>query len=103
MQYYKHHVFFCINQRTDGRACCQDHNALAMRDYMKMRIKQESLSGKGGVRVNQAGCLDRREHGPVMVIYPEGTWYTYMDEEDIDDVINQHIKGGQPVSRLLID
>ena len=103
MQYYKHHVFFCINQRTDGRACCQDHNALAMRDYMKMRIKQESLSGKGGVRVNQAGCLDRCEHGPVMVIYPEGTWYTYMDEEDIDDVINQHIKGGQPVSRLLID
>lgn len=103
MQYYKHHVFFCINKRTDGRACCQDHNALAMRDYMKMRIKQESLSGKGGVRVNQAGCLDRCEHGPVMVIYPEGTWYTYMDEEDIDDVINQHIKGGQPVSRLLID
>lgn len=103
MQYYKYHVFFCINQRTDGRACCQDHNAIAMRDYMKKRIKEESLSGEGGVRVNQAGCLDRCELGPVMVIYPEGTWYNYLDEEDIDDVINQHIKGGQQVTRLLID
>jgi (2Fe-2S) ferredoxin len=74
-----------------------------MRDYMKKRIKQESLSGAGGVRVNQAGCLDRCELGPVIVVYPEGVWYTYLDEEDIDDIIEQHIKQGQPVKRLLID
>ena len=103
MQFYNHHVFFCINHRTDGRACCQDHNASSMRDYMKKRIKEESLSGAGGVRVNQAGCLDRCELGPVIVVYPEGVWYTYLDEEDIDDIIEQHIKQGQPVKRLLID
>ena len=103
MQYYKHHVFFCINQRTDGRPCCQNHDASGMRDYMKQRIKQEDLTGMGGIRVNQAGCLDRCELGPVMVVYPEGTWYTYLDEEDIDEVIEQHLKGGKPVKRLMLD
>ena len=103
MQYYKHHVFFCINQRLDGRPCCQNHDAGRMRDYMKKRVKQENLAGMGGVRVNQAGCLDRCELGPVMVIYPDGTWYTYLDEEDIDDIIDQHLKGGKPVKRLMLD
>ena len=103
MQYYKYHVFFCVNQRTDGRPCCQDHAASDMRDYMKKRIKEENMAGKGGIRVNQAGCLDRCELGPVMVIYPEGTWYTYMDKEDIDEILDQHIKSGRPVQRLLLD
>ena len=103
MSFYQHHVFFCTNQRNDGRQSCNDCGAQKLRDYAKQRCKELGLAGEDGVRINAAGCLDRCEHGPVMVIYPEGTWYTYMDEEDIDDVINQHIKGGQPVSRLLID
>jgi len=103
MQYYKYHVFFCVNQRTDGRPCCQDHNAAAMRDHMKRRIKQAGLTGKGGIRVNQAGCMDRCDLGPVMVVYPEGVWYTYLDEEDIDEIIDQHLTGNEPVRRLMLD
>ena len=100
MSYYKHHVFFCTNQREDGSACCADHNARAMRDYAKKCIKAHGLSGKGGIRVNMAGCLDRCSEGPVMVIYPEGTWYTYVDRDDIDEIIEQHLLAGQPVARL---
>ncbi|MDT8404971.1 (2Fe-2S) ferredoxin domain-containing protein [Sulfuriflexus sp.] len=102
MSYYRYHVFFCTNQRTDGRECCQDNNAQAMRDYAKARCKELGLSGKGGVRINSAGCLDRCGEGPVIVIYPEETWYTYVDKEDIDEIISKHLKEGEIVTRLQI-
>jgi (2Fe-2S) ferredoxin len=101
MSYYKHHVFFCTNQR-EGKACCQDHNAQALRDYAKDKVKALGLAGPGGVRVNSAGCLDRCAEGPVIVIYPQETWYTYVDREDIDDIIEQHLQHGRVVERLKI-
>ena len=61
MQYYKYHIFFCVNQRTDGRPCCQDRNAASMRDYMKKRVKQENLAGSGAVRVNPQFHVDASE------------------------------------------
>jgi len=60
------------------------------------------LSGKGKVRVNTSGCLDRCEEGPACVVYPEGTWYTYIDEQDIDEIIESHLVKGQVVERLLL-
>ena len=73
-----------------------------MRDYAKARIKALGLSGPGKVRVNTAGCLDRCTEGPVLVIYPEGTWYTYVDKEDIDAIIDEHLLAGRVVERLKI-
>ncbi|RCX33386.1 (2Fe-2S) ferredoxin domain-containing protein [Thioalbus denitrificans] len=102
MSYYRHHVFFCTNQRTDGRACCQDHNAKALRDHAKQRIKALGLAGPGGVRINTAGCLDRCAEGPVAVVYPEGVWYTFVDREDIDEIIDRHLVAGRVVERLKI-
>lgn len=102
MSYYRHHVFFCTNHRTDGRECCQNCDAQRLRDYAKQRSKELQLAGKGGVRINNAGCLDRCDEGPVIVIYPEETWYTYMDEEDIDEIFNEHIQKGHIVERLLL-
>ncbi len=102
MSYYQRHIFFCCNQRTDGRECCADKNSVAMRDYCKRRVKELGLAGPGGVRVNQAGCLDRCELGPTAVVYPEGVWYSYVDEQDIDEIIDQHLMQGHPVERLRI-
>ncbi|MBN4050589.1 (2Fe-2S) ferredoxin domain-containing protein [Gammaproteobacteria bacterium AH-315-M22] len=102
MSFYTHHVFFCTNQRKDGRACCQDHNADEVRDYAKKRIKELGLSGQGRVRINKAGCLDRCDSGPVMVIYPGETWYTFVDNEDVDEIIDEHLLNGRPVARLQI-
>lgn len=100
--YYRYHVFFCINQRNDGRVCCADKGAAALRDYAKRRVKELGLAGRGGVRINQAGCLDRCEEGPVIVIYPQGVWYTYVDEEDVDEIIEEHLRHGRVVERLVI-
>jgi (2Fe-2S) ferredoxin len=73
-----------------------------MRDYAKERVKALGLAGKGQVRVSNAGCLDRCEEGPCVVIYPEATWYTYVDREDIDEIISEHLQKGRVVERLKI-
>ena len=68
----------------------------------KKRIKELKMSGEGKVRINSSGCLDRCEQGPCIVVYPEGTWYTYVDKEDIDEIIDEHLVKGRVVERLRI-
>ena len=100
--YYQHHVFFCTNERTDGRKCCQHRGAEGARDHAKDKIKKLNLSGEGKIRINNAGCLDRCDQGPVMVIYPDNVWYTYVDKDDIDEIIEEHLQHGRVVERLKI-
>jgi len=97
---FKHHVFFCLNQRSSGEDCCDRHNAFALFEYAKNRVKELRLNGPGKIRVNKAGCLDRCADGPVMVIYPEGIWYTFIDTEDVEEIIQSHLIQGRPVERL---
>jgi len=73
-----------------------------MRGYAKDKIKALNLSGKGKIRVNSAGCMDRCEEGPVLVVYPDGVWYTYVDQHDIDEIIEEHLLHGRVVARLKI-
>ncbi len=100
--YFKYHVFVCQNRREDGRRCCAAFDSEAMRDYAKNRLRELGHHGPGKVRINQAGCLDRCEEGPVMVVYPEETWYTYVDEEDVDEIIEEHLLNNRVVPRLQI-
>jgi len=103
MGYYNKHVFFCVNQRTNGKKCCGDADAAAMRLYAKERIAALDLAGKGKVRVNSAGCLGHCLQGPTIVIYPEGVWYTYKNREDIDAIIDEHLVKNRIVQHLLMD
>ncbi|HIE55756.1 MAG TPA: (2Fe-2S) ferredoxin domain-containing protein, partial [Chromatiaceae bacterium] len=70
--------------------------------YLKRRCKELGLHGKGQIRVNNAGCLDRCQEGPVLVIYPEETWYTWVDREDLEEIITRHLLHGEVVERLRI-
>ena len=102
MSYYQRHVFFCLNQRVNGEACCADTNAREGFDHCKSLIKKSGMAGPGGVRINKSGCLDRCAGGPVAVVYPEGTWYTFVDNSDIDEIVSSHLQGGQVVERLVL-
>lgn len=103
MSYYQYHVFFCTNQREDGETCCANFDAQAMRDYAKKRSKELGLHKDGKARINSAGCLNRCTEGPVVVVYPEAIWYTWVDKEDIDEIIESHLQNGKPVERLMLD
>ena len=100
MSHFKHHVFFCCNQREPGETCCNAFGATAMQTYAKDRIAQLKMKGPGKVRINKAGCLDRCDQGPVMVIYPEAVWYTYVDKDDVEEIIQEHLINGRIVERL---
>ena len=102
MTHFKRHVFFCTNQRANGEACCQNHGANDMRAYAKEQMKKLLPKEQGRMRINSAGCLDRCELGPVLVVYPEAVWYTYVDKEDIDEIISEHLLHGRAVERLKI-
>lgn len=101
--YYQRHIFFCLNERSNGEDSCARHNAQAGFERCKAQVKAAGLAGAGQVRVNKAGCLDRCAGGPVAVVYPEGTWYTFVDTSDIYDIVESHLKNGQVVERLLLD
>lgn len=99
--YYARHIFFCLNERKNGEACCAQHQAQEGFDRCKQQVKAAGLSGPGQVRVNKAGCLDRCAAGPVAVVYPEAVWYTFVDNDDIDEIVESHLKNGKIVERLL--
>lgn len=103
MSYFDKHVFFCLNQRDNGKDCCANHGAADLQAYAKDRVKALGLAGEGRVRINKAGCLDRCDFGPVLVVYPEAIWYTAVDRNDIDEIIDEHLTHGRPVKRLMID
>lgn len=99
--YYERHIFFCLNERKNGEECCAQHHAQEAYDHCKGLVKAAGLAGPGQVRVNKAGCLDRCAGGPIAVVYPEAVWYTYVDLQDIDDIVESHLKNGKVVERLL--
>ncbi len=99
--YYRQHVFCCTNVRPDGhiRGSCGRRESERLRNYLKARVRERGL---GSVRINSAGCLDRCALGPVMVIYPEGVWYTYRTNADVGEILQTHLIDGQWVQRLLL-
>lgn len=99
--YYERHIFFCLNQREGGEDCCARHQAQAAFDHCKSQVKALGLAGPGKVRVNKAGCLDRCAAGPVAVVYPEAVWYSFVDQNDIDEIVTSHLRDGVVVQRLL--
>lgn len=100
--FYRTHVFCCTNERPEGhpRGCCKRKGSERLRNYMKARAKELGLKD---VRINAAGCLDRCELGPSMVIYPEGVWYTVRTPQDVDEILRVHVIGGGRVPRLMMD
>ena len=98
---YKYHIFCCVNQRPENakRECCQKKGSVELRNYFKNKILELDIKK---VRVNQSGCLDKCELGPVVVIYPEGVWYKCQTKDDVDLIIQSHILNGKVVRNLLI-
>jgi (2Fe-2S) ferredoxin len=103
MSIFEKHVFVCVNERPEGhpRGCCAAKNSSEVRDRMKLAALKAGLRGR--VRVNASGCLDQCEDGVTVVVYPEGTWYGGVTVDDADEIVSEHLVGGKPVKRLILD
>ena len=96
------HVFVCINERPEGhpRGSCKPHGSEELVKLFKTEVAKAGLASQ--IRAQKAGCLDTCEFGPSVVVYPDGVWYGRVRPEDVPEIVDSHLKGGQPVARLLI-
>jgi (2Fe-2S) ferredoxin len=94
------HVFVCQNERPceDPRGCCKAKGSGDVLDKLKEAAHARGLKGK--IRINKAGCLDQCSEGVSIVVYPEGVWYGHVTVADVEEIVEKHLVGGQPVERL---
>ncbi len=103
MSFYQRHLFLCLNRRENGEQACNNAGlAEEVFHVAKKHAKALGIHGEGQVRVNRAGCLGRCSEGPVAVVYPDAVWYTYIDAEDVKEIVESHLRDGKPVERLRI-
>jgi (2Fe-2S) ferredoxin len=88
---YDYHVMLCC-----GSKCVPDENRELL-NHMKSRLLELGLDR---VRVNRAGCLGVCKEGPIMVVHPDGVWYCHLNRENVDRIIEQHLRDGSVVREL---
>src|SRR5215831_16176922 len=103
MSKFTKHVFVCGNQRPEGhpRGCCDPAGTSELQRAFKTQLSLFGL--KDTVRANKSGCLDQCEHGPTVVVYPEGVWYGGVKAEDVAEIVESHTINKIPVTRLMLD
>jgi len=102
MPKFDKHIFICMNQREPGhpRPCCDPSGQGELQRLFKTKLAQRGMHTL--VRANKSGCLDQCELGPTVVVYPEAVWYGRVTPADVDEIIDSHIIGDKPVTRLII-
>ena len=102
MPSFQRHVFVCVNERSADhpRGCCKARGGIEVRDRLKAELTKRGLSKL--IRPNNAGCLDQCEYGVTIVVYPEQVWYGHVTVDDVVEIVDKHLIGGEVVTRLMI-
>lgn len=97
---FARHLFVCGNTRAADhpRGSCDPSGENALHALFKQAVAERGLQRT--VRANKGGCLDQCEHGPTVVVYPEGVWYGHVTADDVAEIVDQHLLRGEPVERL---
>jgi len=97
MGQYECHVFVC----TTGDDCPKGGDVEGFVKYLRGEVAKAGRHQD--VRVNKAGCFSQCGHGPMIVVYPENVWYGGVQESDLKEIFESHIRDGKPVARLIYD
>lgn len=96
MEIFEKHVFVCVSGKV-----CPGEGAEEVCGALRREIHDRGL--KTRIRINKAGCFDQCGNGPLIVVYPEATWYAHVKVEDVREIVEEHLIGGKPVERLIYD
>lgn len=102
MPAFTHQIFVCGNAREPShkRGSCDPSGGQELKDAFKKELKQAGLGSL--CRANHAGCLDQCEHGPTVVIYPQGIWYGSVGLADVPRIVARTVVHGEILEDLLI-
>lgn len=92
---YRSHVLVC------GGTGCTSSNSLAIIDALESEIAKKGLQEE--VKVVRTGCFGLCALGPIMIVYPEGSFYSQVKVEDVPEIVEEHLLKGRLVKRLLYD
>lgn len=95
---FRHHVFVCTNRKPDDDGCCAARGSEEVLKTLRAEIAARKLQGE--IHVTACGSLGTCGHGPNLVVYPDGTWYSGVSVKDVPELIEQHLLGGKVVDRL---
>jgi (2Fe-2S) ferredoxin len=95
---FRHHVFVCTNRKPDDDGCCAARGSEEVLKTLRAEIAARKLQGE--IHVTACGSLGTCGHGPNLVVYPDGTWYSGVSVKDVPELIEQHLLEGKVVDRL---
>ena len=100
MEPFRYHVYACQQEKPGNAPCCAARGSAAVLDALRKEIAAKGLMDT--VQITTCGSIGLCERGPNMVVYPEGVWYSHVRIEDVPEIVERHLIGGEPVARLMI-
>lgn len=96
-------ILVCNKQRPPGhpRGCCAEKGAGDLGLGLSQLLDEKGLLGK--VALTSTGCLGPCSYGPIVAVMPDNIWYKEVITEELKEIVEGHIIGGNPVARLLLE
>jgi (2Fe-2S) ferredoxin len=98
MEPFRFHVFVCDQQKPEGVPCCAARGSGQVLEALRREVNARGLEDE--VQVTTCGSLGLCEHGPNLIVYPEGIWYSGVTPGDVPEIVRSHFREDTPVERL---